>query len=419
MLDLLKLAAVRSRGNFRWVIVALLFAATLINYMDRQILALLKPDLAKSLHWSEQDYGNIVVAFQAAYAIGQVCFGPIIRWIGTKSSYAVSIIFWSLAAMAHALVRTATGFSAARFALGLGESGNFPTAIQAVTEWFPQRQRSVATGIFNSGSNIGAILAPLVVPWLTLQFGWRTAFVALGTAGFAWLIFWFLLYGAPPPSHPSDRPAAAEKIPWARLLIYRQTWAYVATGILVGPVWWFYLFWLPDFFHKQFGLDLQSFGPPLIAVYSVTAFGSVAGGGLSAWLLRRGWSLNAARKTAALLCACCAVPVAYTPHTGSVWLAAGLFALAAAAHHAWSATLYTVVSDIFPQSGVASVVGLGGTLAAVASMIFSWFVGHVLQNTGSYSKIMVVCALAYLLALGIFHAAVPRLDPVRIPPRRG
>ena len=289
-----------NKSRYPWIVVALLFLATLINYMDRQILGLLKPDLSKTFHWTDADYGYIVAAFQAAYAIGQVLYGPIIKSIGTKISYTVSIIIWSLSAAAHALAGTPFQFGIARFALGIGESGNYPTAIQAVTEWFPPRQRSVATGIFNAGSNIGAILTPWLVPILTFSLGWRAAFVALGVAGFGWLLLWLIVYREPRRAL-SSTPSVA--IPWIDLLAFRQTWAYVATGLLVGPVWWFYLFWLPDFFNKQFHLNLATFGPPLIAVYTVTCFGSVGGGALSAWFLRLGWSLNVSRKLAALLCA--------------------------------------------------------------------------------------------------------------------
>jgi ACS family hexuronate transporter-like MFS transporter len=413
------------RGKFRWVICALLFSATLVNYMDRQILGLLKPNLAKELNWSEQDYGNIVVAFQAAYAVGQVMFGPFIAWIGTKSAYAFSIVFWSLAAISHALMRTAFGFGCARFALGLGESGNFPAAIKTVAEWFPQKERSIATGLFNTGSNIGAVIAPLLVPFLAFQFGWRGAFVILGLSGFAWLVFWFIFYDAPEKSRrlkseelayiqSSDMKSETEKISWVKMLSFRQTWAYVATGIFVGPVWWFYLFWLPDFFSKQFGLNLKTFGLPLVAVYSVTCLGSIGGGWLSPWLLNKGFSLNAARKIASLICACCTLPVIFSTRVQYVWLATGFFALAAAAHQGWSATMYTVVSDIFPKKAVASVVGLAGTIAAVASMGFSWMVGHILQGTGTYDKIMLVCGSAYIVAWLIFHIIVPKIKPIEI-----
>ena len=407
------------------MVCALLFFATLINYMDRQMIGILKPHLSTTLKWSEEDYGHIVIAFHAAYAVGQALSGPFIEWIGTKRAYAFSVVLWSLAAMAHALAKSVFGFGVARFGLGLGESGNFPSAITTVAEWFPQRERSLATGIFNTGSSVGVIVAPVLVPWLTLQFGWRTAFVVLGVGGFVWLLFWFAFYDAPERSRrlKSDELAhirsggeesALKNLPWRKVLQYRETWAFVACGIVTAPVWWFYLFWLPDFFNKQFGLNLRDFGPPLVAVYTVTGLGSVAGGGLSAWLLRRGWSLNWARKTAALVCACCAVPVVLATHTQSVWLAASFFALAAAANQGWSATMYTVVSDIFPREAVASVVGLGGMFSSVAAMGFSWLVGHILQSTGMYDKILLLCGSAYVVTWLIFHLMVPHIKPVKI-----
>jgi MFS transporter, ACS family, aldohexuronate transporter len=321
-------------------------------------------------------------------------------------------------------VRSAFGFGAARLALGVGESGSFPASIKTVAEWTPQRERSVATGIFNCGTSLGAILAPLIVPLVTYRFGWQAAFIWIGAAGFVWVVFWLALYSSPRKARwlnpaelahiESGNGPPPRGIAWCRLLRIRQTWAYIATGILVGPVWWFYLSWLPDFFNKQFGLDLKSFGLPLVAVYSMASIGGVGGGGLSAWLLRQGWNLNAARKVTALLCACCTVPVICATHTSHVWVATGLFALAAAAHQGWSATMYTVVSDIFPNSAVASVVGLGGTFAAIASSGVFWVIGHILQSKGSYGEILPFCGGAYLLALLIFHLAVPRLDPVPI-----
>jgi ACS family hexuronate transporter-like MFS transporter len=414
-----------SVGRFRWVICALLFFACTVNYMDRQILGLLKPQLSELFKWTETDYGRMAIAFQAAYAIGQTLFGPLINRIGAKSAYACSVVFWSLAAMSHSLCRTVTGFSLARFALGLGESGNYPTAIRTVTEWFPPRERSVATGIFNTGANIGAIFAPLLVPLIVLNFNWQAAFILLGMTDLVWLGFWLGLYNAPEKSRqvsPAElahiksgvTATAEQKIPWMKLLGYREAWAYYGTCVLVGPVWWFYGFWLPDFFSKQFHLSLKQFGLPLVVVYSVTALGSIGGGGLSAWFLKRGWSVNRARKTASLLCACCTLPVIFAPRVDSVWLATAFFALAAAAHQGWSATMYTVISDIFPKPAVASVVGFGGTLASLMSMAFFWLVSTILQGEGTYRNIMLICGSAYIVAWLIFHVGVPRIKPVRV-----
>ena len=393
--------------------------------MDRQVLGLLKPDLMRILNWTEKDYGIIAICFQAAYAFGQTAYGPLAQRFGMKATYAFSMVFWSLAAMAHALARTVFGFGAARLALGLGEAGNFPLANRTVAEWFPPKERSVATGLFNSGANVGSIFAPLLVPWLFLSFGWQGAFVVLGAAGFVWLAFWLLYYDAP---ENSKRISAAElahirsgvadtaeaTIPWTRLLRYRETWAYCAAGLLIGPVWWFYGFWLPGFFHDHFKLEIRSFGVPLALIATASCLGSIGGGGLSAWFLKRGWSVNAARKTASLICACCTLPVIITPHTEHVWLATACFALASAAHQGWSATMYPVVSDIFPKSAVASVIGFGGTLASLMSLAFFWLVSTILQDKGSYATIMTICGGAYVVSWTIFHIGVPRIKPIQL-----
>ena len=412
-------------GRFRWVICALLFFACVVNYLDRQVLGLLKPDLMKMLGWTEKDYGLIAICFQSSYAVGQVAFGPLLEWFGTKTTYALSIVLWSLAAMSHALARTVFGFGAARVALGLGESGNFPAAIKTVAEWFPPKERSVATGIFNSGSNVGSIFAPLLVPWLFLSFGWQSAFIVLGASGFIWLIFWLVFYDTPEKSRRVSAAelahlrtgvaeTAGEKIPWTKLLGYREAWAYYGTCVLVGPVWWFYGFWLPGFFADHFKLDIKQFGWPLATIATVTCLGSIAGGGLSAWFLKRGWSVNAARKTASLVCAVSTLPVMITPHTDSVWLATACFAVASAAHQGWSATMYSVIADMFPKSAVGSVVGFGGTLASLVSLGFFWMVSTILQDKGSYGTIMLICGSAYVIAWTIFHLGVPRIRPVNI-----
>ena len=412
-------------GRFRWIICALLFFATLINYMDRHIIGILKPELKQTFQWSEQDYGTMVASFQAAYAAGLALSGPFIEWVGMKSAYAIAIILWSLATIFHAPARSVFGFIAARTALGLGESANWPAAIRTVTEWFPQRERSVATGLFNTGSNVGPILGPLVLPWLAWQFSWQTAFIVLGVFGFVWLLFWLWLYDVPEKSR-RLKPAElafiqgdasepkTEKIAWNHLFRHRETWAYVVAGVFTAPVWWFYLFWLPDFFHKQFRLNLREFGLPLVAVYTVTAFGSIAGGELSAWFLGRGWSLNWSRKVAALVCAASAVPVIFATRTHHVWLAASFFALAGAANQGWSATMFTVVSDIFPRRAVASVVGIGGMFSSIVSVGFSWAVGSILENTGVYDTILLVCGSAYLVTWVMFHLIIPEIRPIEI-----
>jgi MFS transporter, ACS family, hexuronate transporter len=426
-------------GRFRWVICALLFAATLINYMDREILGILKPELDKQFGWTPSDYALIVNAFQASYAFGQVIFGPILAWLGTRSAFIISIILWSLAAMGTGMANSVRGFASARFVLGLGEGGNFPACIRSVTEWFPQSERSVATGWFNTGSSIGKVVSPLLVPFLFVTIGWRLSFVLLGAAGFVWLLVWLLYYQTPEKSRhvsPSELAhiqagspsgeTAEPKISWLRMLTYRHTWAIVFTGILVGPVWWFYGFWLPDLFHRMFHLNIRQFGLPLATVAVGAVLGSIGGGLLSPLFMRRGWSLNAARKTAALICAFCVVPVVLVPAIAragvvggqpalwAVWISTLIFALANAAHQGWSATMYTVVSDIFPKNAVASVIGFGGAIASVASIAFAWYVGKKLTNTGLYDTILYLCGGAYVLALGIFHVIVRQIKPVEL-----
>jgi ACS family hexuronate transporter-like MFS transporter len=411
--------------GFRWTVCALLFAATTINYLDRQILGLLAPTLEKEIGWSESEYGHIVTAFQAAYALGLVVFGRWIDVLGTRHGFGIAIALWSLAAMAHALARGVIGFGVARFALGLGEAGNFPAAVKGVAEWFPRRERALATGIFNSGSNVGAIVAPLLVPWLTFQFGWQLAFVIFGATGFVWMVFWYGLYARPQDSHRvspaelnyilADPPdPAAEKIPWRALLRHRQTWAFVVGYAFSAPIWWFYLYWLPKFLNKQHGLDLASLGPPLVAIYTMACAGSVGGGWLSGFFLKRGWSLNASRKTAMLVCALCVVPVVLAARASHLWLATLLIGLAASAHAGWAANLFTLASDMFPKKAVASVVGLGGMFGSIAAMAFSQSTGFILERTGSYWPLFAIAASAYVTALALMHALVPDLRPAKL-----
>lgn len=413
------------RGRFRWLICALLFSATVINYLDRQAIGILKPVLAKTWHWSDVDYAWIVVSFQAAYACGEALSGPFIESVGIKGAYAIALVLWSLATIGHAPVASVLGFCLARFALGIGESANWPAAVRVVTEWFPQRERSVSIGLFNAGSNVGSIVGPVLIPWLALEFGWRAAFVTLGALGFIWLLLWLMLYQSPRQSHwlGSDERAyilegvggnGQRRLPWRRVIRYPETWAYIMSGVLTAPVWWFYLFWLPDFYGREFGLNFREFGAPLAVIYAVAAFGSIGGGALSAGLLRRRWSVNGARKAAALVCACCALPVMFATRTHHVWLATTFFALAAAANQGWSSTMFTVVSDMFPKRAVASVVGVGGMLASVSAVGFSHLVGHVLQNTGLYDVILMACGAAYLIAFVAFHLLVPQIRPVEI-----
>ncbi|HEY2842022.1 MAG TPA: MFS transporter [Bryobacteraceae bacterium] len=396
-------------GSYRWRICALLFFATTINYIDRQVLGVLAPYLQPIIGWNEIQYGYIVAAFQGAYAIGLLAVGGLIDRLGTRIGYAIAISIWSLAAMSHSLVHSVLGFAAARFMLGLGEAGNFPAAIKTVAEWFPRRERALAAGIFNSGSNIGAIIAPLAVPWITLRLGWQWAFVFTGFFSAAWLLAWLKIYRSPQTPQ-ADAQESSAKIPWADLLTYRQTWAFLLGKFITDPVWWFLIFWLPKFLNSQHGLTLTDLGPPLVAIYVMADIGSIAGGWLASAFLKRGWSPNRARKTAMLVCACCVIPIVFAARAQNLWIAVALIGLAAASHQGWSANLFTLVSDMFPQRAVASVVGIGGFGGAVSGMLAATFTGFLLQVTGSYVPVFVMAGSAYLLALLAIQVLVPRLE---------
>jgi MFS transporter, ACS family, hexuronate transporter len=412
-------------GTYRWKICALLFFATTINYMDRQILGLLAPILQKEIGWSEIEYGWIVVAFQAAYAIGLLAFGWFIDKFGTKIGYAVSITGWSIAAIAHAAVSTVLGFGAARFGLGISEAGNFPSAQKATAEWFPKKERALTTGIYNSGANIGAVLAPAVVPWLTVTYGWQEAFIAVGALGFIWVVVWIMVYdkpenkkevGAAELAHiQSDPPEPTmEKIPWAKLLTYKQTWAFMIGKFLTDPIWWFYLYWLPKYLNTEYGLSITGLGLPLIAIYTMTSFGSVGGGWLSSSLIKKGWTINKARKTTMLIAALMVLSIIIASQTTDLWLAVFLIGIAAAAHQGWSANIFTTASDMFPKRAVASVTGLGGMAGSLGGMIFAPFIGYMLEWTGSYFVPFLISGTAYLIALGIMHLIVPKLEQAEI-----
>jgi len=411
-------------GHFRWVICSLLLFGVTKNYMDRQVLGVLKTTLQHDLGWNEIDYSNLVFAFQAAYAVGMVVVGQIVDRLGTRLGYALSMAFWSLASMAHALSGSFFGFVVARSALGFGESGVFPASIKTVAEWFPQKERALATGIFNAGSNFGAILTPLVVPWITIHYGWRAAFVATGSLGFLWLVFWLVLYREPE-EHPrlsqaelqyivSDRPKSLPRIKWARLISYRQTWAFVLAKFMTDPIWWFLLFWIPDFLQRNHGLELMQIGLPILVIYVLADIGSVAGGWLSSSMIRHGRSVNASRKSAMLACALSVVPIVFAYRMQSLWGAVLLIGLAAAAHQGFSANLFSLTSDIFPAQAVGSVVGIGGTAGAIGGMLMAKIVGYVLQWTGSYMIPFVIAGSTYLVALGLIQALTPHLDRVDV-----
>jgi ACS family hexuronate transporter-like MFS transporter len=405
----------------RWVICALLFAAATVNYIDRQVLAVLKPTLQAELGWSEIGYGDIVTAFQAAYAIGLLLMGRFMDRVGTRTGFALSAAFWALATAAHALVGGVGGFSAARLALGLGESGMFPAGARAVAEWFPRRERALALALFNSGTNVGPVLCPLVAPWLVQAVGWRGTFVVLGALALAWIVPWLATY-RPPERHAAvtpdelrdlqvDRGQPVAQLPWRALLAHRQTWAIALAKLMTDPVWWLYLFWIPDFLHRSHGLDLKRLGPPLVAIYLMALLGGVAGGWLSSRLLQRGLTTNAARKTAMLLAALAVVPVVGAARTSSLWTAVGLIGLAVAGHQAFSANLLTLPSDLFPLSSVGSAIGIAGTAGALGGVLIAQAAGRVLQLTGSYHVLFAYAACAYLAALGLIHVLLPRLAP--------
>jgi ACS family hexuronate transporter-like MFS transporter len=401
------------QSSYRWTICALLFVATTINYVDRQVLGILAPTLQRELHWTEADYGNIVSWFSFAYAFGFLVAGRVIDWIGVRRGLAAAVVAWSAAAMAHALATTAAGFSLARATLGVSESAIFPGSIKAVAEWFPQRERALATGIFNAGTNTGAILTPLIVPWIALRWGWQWAFIATGALGLLWLLLWIPLYRNPDAS--SETSVAAVRVPWAKLFSYRQTWAFIVGKFMADPVWWFYLYWLPKFLDAKYGVKLAQVAAPIIVVYLIADVGSVGGGWTSSALIKRGWSVNRARKATMLAMALLIVPTTLVSRAPSMWAAVVIVGVAAAAHQAWSANVYTLASDMFPKSAVGSVVGIGAFAGAMGGVLFQRTTGRVLQANGSdYGPIFVVCGLAYVTAWAIIHLLAPRLEPARL-----
>ncbi|MCE5272101.1 MFS transporter [bacterium] len=411
-------------GRRRWVICALIFFATTINYIDRLVFGLLGPELQKIFGWTNKDYTDIVFWFEVAYAIGLVSAGRFIDWIGTRLGYAIAFLFWSAASMLHALMSTITGFSAARFMLGLSEAGNFPAAIKTVAEWFPKKERALATGLFNAGTNVGAVVAPLAVPWLYINYGWQWAFIATGAIGLVWLVFWFAMYRVPE-KHPklspeelayiqSDPPDPDVQIAWRKLLPHRQTWAFVIGKFMTDSVWRWYLYLLPLFFAQDFKLNIKEFGPPFVVIYVMADFGSILGGWLSSHLIKKGHTVNYGRKIALLVCALCVVPVVFVTQVHNIWLAVMLVGLAASAHQGWSANMFTTASDMFPKQAVGSMVGLGGMAGAVGAMLILKITGYVLSHTGSFTVLFIIAGSAYLVALLLFHLLAPRLEPAKI-----
>jgi MFS transporter, ACS family, hexuronate transporter len=405
----------------RWWICALLFFATTINYIDRQVFAILAPQLQTEIGWSEIEYGYIVTAFQLFYAIGLVLVGKLIDFLGTKKGFILSIIVWSLAAMSHAFARTPMGFGLARLALGLGESGNFPAAIKTISEWFPRKERALATGIFNSGSNIGAIVAPLLVPIIALNFGWQAAFIITGFLGFIWLFFWLRLMNRPE-DHAGINSTELELIKadsdenldkptsiW-KIIRTRKVWAIAIGKFMTDPIWWFFLYWLPKFLHTTYGLTLDKIGLPLIIAYLIADVGSIGGGWLSSHFLRLGWSINAARKTTLLICAILVIPIYWASGIDDLWPAVILIGLGMAAHTGWSANMYTLATDFFPKKDMGTVVGFIGMSGAVGGMLMASATGHLIEATGSYKILFVIAASMYAIALLIIHLLVPYID---------
>ncbi|PIF34417.1 ACS family hexuronate transporter-like MFS transporter [Flavobacterium sp. 9] len=412
-----------SEKRVRYGILALLFFGTTINYIDRQVIGLLKPTLEKEFNWTETDYSNIVMAFSAAYAIGLMGFGRWIDKIGTKLGYSVSVFFWSIAAVAHAFAKSTLGFGLARVGLGVAEAGNFPAAIKSVAEWFPKKERALATGIFNSGANVGAVVAPIMVPAILGAYGWQEAFVITGAIGFIWLIFWWKFYETPARHkkiskeefdyiHSDNEVVSETEVPvkWIELFKIKQTWAFIFGKLLTDPVWWFFLFWLPSYFSETFNLDLKKPSLPLVIVYTATTIGSIGGGFLSSYLIKKGWNVQKARKTTMFIIALCVLPIMLAQFTKNIWIAVGLISFAAAAHQAWSANIFTTVSDYFPKKDISSVIGIGGMAGSVGGILFPLAIGIILDHykllgniSAGYNIIFIICGSAYLLAWIVMH----------------
>ncbi len=426
-------------GGYRWIILSLVFFATTINYLDRQVISLLKDDYLEPLFkWTETDYSNIVIVFQLSYALGMLGVGWFIDKIGTKIGYAVSLTVWSFAAIGHALAGSTFGFMVARSVLGISESGNFPAAIKTVAEWFPKKERALAAGLFNSGSNVGAIIAPLTVPLIALTMGWQWAFIITGIIGLLWLAFWFIFYESPSRHKKlskeeydyihsdADEMAAAEltkedKVSWFKLLTFRQTWAFVLGKFMTDPIWWFYLFWLPSFLNKEYHMTKTDVAVPIAVVYTMTTFGSIGGGWLSGYFMKLGWPVYKARRTAMLIFALFVLPVVFATTLGKIspWYAVLIIGIAASAHQAWSANIFTTASDMFPKKAVASIIGIGGMAGAVGGILIARLAGVLLDHykalgdiyTGYYIMFM-ICGLAYITAWAIFNLLAPQMKKV-------
>ena len=412
-------------GKYRWRICALLFTATTINYIDRQIIGILAPQLQEAFQWTEKGYGYIIMAFQIAYALGMLASGRFLDKFGVKIGYSLAMVIWSLATGLHALASTVAGFAAARFGLAMGQSANFPAAIKTVSEWFPKKERAFATGLFNSGSNVGAIIAPILVPWLAIQWGWKMAFVITGALGFVWLIFWLPVYRQPREVkelskgelehiESDNEPEIKVSIPWVKLLTYRQTIGICLGRFLTDPIWWFFLFWLPKYLFSGYGINLQTLGLPLIIIYTVSSIGGIGGGWLSSQFIKSGRSIDYARKTSILIVALMVVPIFFLSYFSSLWIAVLLISLATAAHQGWASNIFTVVSDIYPKNVVGSMTGLAGFAGAIGGIVFSPLVGFILDATQSYYIVFAIASCAYLLAWFFLKLFIPEIKPLKI-----
>lgn len=403
----------RRRG--RWWVAALLFSAMVFNYFDRQMLAVLKPSLSAELQWGEMDYANMVFWFQAAYATSYLMFGAVVDRVGGRIGLAIAFLIWSVAQMAHGVARTATEFMMARALLGLGEGGGYPAGLATVTEWFDKQERAFAIGLFNAGVNVGAIITPLVVPVIVEAYGWRGAFITTGSASLVWLAVWLIFYRRPK-NAPSDAALPAEEkmvaVAWGKILRTPEAWAFAVGKLLIDPVFWMFLFWLPDFLHKNHGLELKTFGIPLAIIYIMSDIGSIAGGYASSAQIKRGASVNAARKRTMLVCALLALPVIFAVNVSNLWVAVGIIGLAGAAHQGFSVNLFTLPSDLFPKRAMGRVIGMGGAMGAIGGMAMSQYAGAVLSTVGNYTPIFAVAGCTYLVALGLIHLLTPRLTPV-------
>jgi ACS family hexuronate transporter-like MFS transporter len=427
-------------GKYRWTICGLIFFATTVNYLDRAVISLLKSTLTTEMHWNDADYANVELAFKIAYAIGLLVAGRFIDKIGTRIGYALSTVIWSLAAIGHALAKGVTGFIVARSVLGVSEAGNFPAAIKTVAEWFPKKERAFATGLFNSGANVGAIVAPLTVPFIAKAWGWQWAFVITGAFGFIWLILWFIYYEIPQRQkklsqaeydyihsdidEKADTEETGPKLSWGKLLSYKQTWAFAVGKFLTDPIWWFYLFWLPDFLESQYQLKITGVALPVALVYTMSTVGSIGGGWLPMNMIRNNWPVFKARKTSMLIYAVLVVPIIFAQILGGInmWFAIIIIGLAAAAHQAWSANIFTTVSDMFPKNATASVTGIGGMFGALGGILLTWLVQKTLfvqyraqgRIESAYYIMFAICAAAYLLAWLIMHFLVPRMKRIDV-----